>query len=382
MVSGTQNTVRSIEVLKSLDWVLAGAALLLVLLSLAVLVSSAIPSQEWTSSRFVKQSFAAIVSLIAAFVIAKLPYHSLRRYALLIYGIALLGLITVFLTGQVIRGTVSRLEIAGLQIQPSEFMKVALVITLAWFLSRTSRLSWRQVIISALMLAAPILLIAIEPDLGVAMLLLALWASLLVFSGLSWSAISGLSVIALAAALASWRWLLADYQQERLLIFLDPSRDPLGAGYNILQSIVALGSGRIVGRGLGHGPQSQLEFLPERHTDFILSSIGEELGFIGVFLILLLYGILLWRILRIAQTTNDNFGRLLATGTFTILLISLTVSAGMNMGLIPVTGIPLPMLSYGGSSLLSTFVLLGLVQSVHVYSKWAQSPPMEITNLT
>ena len=145
---------------------------------------------------------------------------------------------------------------------------------------------------------------------------------------------------------------------------------------------MALGSGRIVGRGLGHGPQSQLEFLPERHTDFILSSIGEELGFIGVFLILLLYGILLWRILRIAQTTNDNFGRLLATGTFTILLISLTVSAGMNMGLIPVTGIPLPMLSYGGSSLLSTFVLLGLVQSVHVYSKWAQSPPMEITNLT
>ena len=148
----------------------------------------------------------------------------------------------------------------------------------------------------------------------------------------------------------------------------------------MVQSIVALGSGRLFGRGLGHGPQSQLKFLPEQHTDFIFASIGEELGFVGVTVVIILYAILLWRILVIARTTQDLFGQLLCVGTFLVFLLSFVVAVGMNMGLLPVTGIPLPLVSYGGSNLLSTFVLLGIVQSVRVYSKWVQAPPGEISS--
>jgi len=146
--------------------------------------------------------------------------------------------------------------------------------------------------------------------------------------------------------------------------------------------MVALGSGGWLGRGLGHGPQSQLQFLPERHTDFFLASLGEELGLLGVAVVLSLYTIVLWRILRVARTTQDKFGRLLAVGVFGLLLVSLLVGGGMNMGILPVTGIPLPLLSYGGSNLVSTFMLLGIVQSVYAYSKWVQAPPVEISQLT
>ena len=371
--------MKGIEIIKGLDWVLIVVALLLVAISLAMLFSSA--PDNWVSSRFASQATALIISLPLAGLVVRVPYHSFKRYAVGLYLLAILGLVSVTLTGSVIRGTASRLEIAGFQIQPSEFMKISLIIMLSWALSRYKRIDWRALAMSGLFAGIPIAFILLEPDLGVAALLLMSWVGLLFYAGISWLYLSVLSIAGVLGAVASWIWLLADYQKDRLLVFIDPARDALGSGYNVMQSIVALGSGGWLGRGIGHGPQSRLQFLPEQHTDFIFASIGEELGLVGVLLVIALYAIMLWRILLIAKNTQDPFGQFLAVGSAIVLAASFTVSAGMNMGMLPVTGIPLPLLSYGGSNLLSTFLLLAIVQSVRVHSKWVQPPPTEISHL-
>lgn len=371
--------MRLFDMLRSLDWLMIGAALLLVLIGLAMLFSATYTQQNLLFSRFSRQVVALLFSIIVAIFIARIPYHAIRRYVIPIYALGLGGLVTVAVLAQVIRGAASRLNVAGFQLQPSEFAKISIIIMLAWLLSRQGRVRWQNFIHTALAVGLPVFLIGREPDLGVAVLLLAMWGGVLLFIGLPWRVIAVLAGIGAGGFAIAWHWLFAAYQKARILVFFDPTSDPLGAGYNVVQSIVALGSGRLFGRGLGHGPQSQLKFLPEQHTDFILASIGEELGFIGVGVVVILYGILLWRILKIARTTQDLFGQLLCIGTFFILLLSLVVAVGMNMGLLPVTGIPLPLVSYGGSNLLSTFVLLGIVQSVRVYSKWVQAPPGEMS---
>lgn len=372
--------MRFSEIIRSIDWMLMGATLLLVLIGLAMLFSATYTQQGLLSSRFARQVAAVGVSLVASFLVTRIPYHVTRRYAILIYGIGLAGLGMVALLAQVIRGTASRLTVAGFQLQPSEFVKVSLIIALAWLLSRHGRVRLPVFLQTGVAVAVPVILILLEPDLGVALLLLGVWGGVLIFMGLPWRLLAALATVGVGGFAIGWRWLFADYQKARIAVFLDPTSDPLGAGYNIVQSIVALGSGRLFGRGLGHGPQSQLKFLPEQHTDFILASIGEELGFIGVAVVIILYTIVLWRIVVIGRTTQDLFGQLIAVGAFWVLCLSLVVSAGMNMGLLPVTGIPLPLVSYGGSNLLSTFVLLGLVQSVRVYSKWVQAPPGELSH--
>lgn len=368
------------EVIRSLDYVLVGVTVLLVLIGLAMLFSATYTQQGLLNTRFARQVAAVGVSLVVALLVVRIPYHVMRRWAWPIYVLGLLGLGAVAGLAQVIRGTVSRLSVVGFQLQPSEFIKISLIIALAWLLARQGRVRWQTFWQTAMVAGIPIGLILLEPDLGVAMLLLGMWGGVLVFMGLSWRILGVLFTLGLVVLAGGWRWFFAGYQKARILVFLDPTSDPLGAGYNVVQSIVALGSGRFLGRGLGHGPQSQLKFLPEQHTDFILASIGEELGFIGVAAVIILYAILLWRILVIAKTTQDLFGQLLCVGTFLMLLISFVVAVGMNMGLLPVTGIPLPLVSYGGSNLLCTFVLLAIVQSVRVYSKWVQAPPGEMSH--
>jgi rod shape determining protein RodA len=368
-------------VFRELDWVLFGAVLLLVLLGLSMLVSATY-TQGLISPLFIRQAAAAGIGLIVCLAVARLPYHFWRRYALGIYVVGMSTLVVVIVIGDVIRGTISRLDFFGFQVQPSEFMKVALVLFLAWLLSRYKIIRWRQVAISGLFVALPVLLVMREPDVGVAALMLITWIGIVIFKGLPLRHVVIMLLIGMLLAFAAWQWWLLDYQQERIRTFLDPGIDPLQSGYSVTQSIIALGSGQLVGRGLGHGPQSQLKFLPERHTDFIMASIGEELGFVGVMLALILYVVILWRLLLIATVTQDSFGRLISVGVFFVLLLGLVVSAGMNMGLLPVTGIPLPLISYGGSSLVATFLLIGLVESVWVYSRFVQAPPPEISSVT
>ena len=368
------------EMFRSLDWVLAGASLLLVLLGLAMMVSSS-TSTALFSGLALRQGLALAVSLAVTIVIIRIPYHAWRRWALVVYSLGLAGLVTVTLIGQTIRGTVSRLEFFGWQLQPSEFMKLGIVTVLAWVFTRYQAMAAKALLLSAAFVLPAVGLVLAEPDAGMAGLLIATWIGLLAFSGLPWKYIVGIGVIGILVLIGSWQTILLDYQKDRIRTFLDPQADPLAAGYNVTQSIIAFGSGGILGRGLGHGPQSQLKFLPERHTDFILASLGEELGFIGTTLVVMLYSVLLWRILKIARSTNDIFGQLLAIGIFFVFLTSFIVSAGMNTGLLPVTGIPFPLLSYGGSNLLTTFVLLAIVQSIHVHSRFVQKTPPEITGI-
>lgn len=365
--------------IKNFDWILTGAAILLFAIGQTMLFSTT-SDTTFLSSLFIKQLYSFSVAFGLYLFFSFFPYHSLRRYVVAIY---LLGIFSLILVGQiapVIRGTTSRLTIFGNQIQPSEFMKVAIIIVLAWLFARLSvtRISLGT---SAILVGLAVGLIAAEPDIGMAALICLLWCTLIIFLGVSWRTVSLIVVFGLIAFSAAWFWLFADYQKARLSTFIDPGRDPLGAGYNINQSIVAFGSGGLLGRGLGHGPQSQLKFLPEKHTDFILASVGEELGFVGISLITSLYAVLLWRIIDIVHITKDPFGQYLAVSVFLILLISFFISAGMNMGLLPVTGIPLPLVSYGGSNLVSTMILLGLVQSIKHYSHWLRQPPLELTEV-
>lgn len=373
--------MRMSETIKSLDWIAFVAALLLVFLGLAMMLSSNYLLGP-ISSLFIRQVVSLVVALAFYLFFARLPYHMLRRSVPLLYVILLLILLGLQFSGVVIHGTVSRIEVFGFQLQPSEFMKVAVVLGIAWVFARQPFLRSASFFYSAAVVGVPAAVVMLEPDFGMAALMLAVWGGMSIFFGLSWRTIGATILLGIILFAGAWHWVLLDYQKARLSTFLNPARDPLGSGYNVRQSIVALGSGQIIGRGLGHGPQSQLKFLPERHTDFILASLGEELGFVGISLFFLLYAVLLWRLLTTIQLTRDTFGRLVVAGTFLLLLVSLTVSAGMNMGLLPVTGIPLPLLSYGGSSLVTTFILLGIAQSVRVYSKWVQPLPAELSSLT
>lgn len=369
--------MQAVEALRQVDWIIVSTAVLLVLVGLAMLVSATYLERP-LSGVFIRQAIAAGLGLGLCLFLSTIPYHVVGRSTTLLYVLGVAGLIFVAVTGEVIRGTISRLSFFGFQLQPSEFMKIGLILAQAAWLVRWPSLSWRGLLAGVALVAVPVVLIGLEPDLGVAALFILLWGALLFFWGLRWRMLIVLSLLAALATGAAWQWLLLDYQKDRLLIFLDPAADPRGGGYNVAQSIVALGSGKFLGRGLGHGPQSQLKFLPERHTDFIFASIGEELGFVGAGIVVVLYGVLLWRILKVAASTEDPFGQVVVVSTFFLLLFSFLVSAGMNIGLLPVTGIPLPLVSYGGSSLVTTWILLGLVQSVRVYGRFRQRPPLEI----
>ena len=269
------------DTFRSLDWILMSASVLLVLVSLAMMMSAG----QGVFSGLALRQFAALgVSLVVFWVLVRIPYHTWKRHAPTVYIAGVAGLLVVTAIGQVIRGTTSRLEFFGWQLQPSEFMKAALVIMLAWLLYRYKSIRMRVVIQSALLVALPVGLVLAEPDAGMAALMLMLWGGVLLFAGLPWRYVLLIAACGIVASVAAWHFVLLPYQKDRLLVFLNPESDPLAAGYNVTQSVIAFGSGQLFGRGLGHGPQSQLKFLPERHTDFILASLGEELGFIGVFL--------------------------------------------------------------------------------------------------
>ncbi len=363
----------------SIDWVLVGCAFLLSGIGLAMLASAA-GTGAFLSPLFFRQAAALGLGAVVMVLMTRVPYHSLKRFAPFVFIAGLSVQLVLSIIGRTIRGTVSRLDIAGVQIQPSEFVKVALLLVLAWALAKHKNVGLRALAITGGIVALPVFLVMREPDLGMATVILALWIGMLVVFGLSWRLLGVIAIVGVLGFTVAWQGVLLDYQKERILTFLNPTADPLRSGYNVTQSIIALGSGQILGRGLGHGPQSQLKFLPERHTDFILASVGEELGFVGIALVVALYTILLSRVIAIARSTRDPFGQLVASGVFFIFIIGFTVNAGMNMGLLPVTGIPLPLVSYGGSNLLASCFLLGLALSVKTHSNFSRYAPSELSS--
>lgn len=315
---------------------------------------------------FGKQLAVGILGIALMLFVGTLDYRHFARMSTPLYFFTLAVLLGVLFFGSEIRGTVGWLTLAGFQIQPVEFAKLTLILFLASFISkkRSELGEWTRLIASLFLSALLILLVLRQPDLGSGLVLAFIWLSMIVVSGIRWKHFFVLGVLGIALVATSW-FFLADYQKARLETFLNPELDPRGSGYNVLQSMVAVGSGGVSGKGIGHGSQSQLNFLPERHTDFIFAVISEELGLIGGGLVLFLYGLFLFRIMRIAEMARDNTGYLIAVGILALFFVHILVNLGMNMGFLPVTGLPAPFLSYGGSALLSFFLALGLLLSVY-----------------
>jgi rod shape determining protein RodA len=243
-----------------------------------------------------------------------------------------------------------------------------MIVILAKYLSEAKNYlnDFKKIIISGIYISLPTILIIFQPDFGSALVILFIWIAMIFITGTKMKYMAMIFVFGLILFVGSWFYVFEDYQKDRIATFINPQSDLLGSGYNVNQSIIAVGSGNVWGKGLGHGSQSQLNFLPEKHTDFIFAVVAEEMGFIGVFLMLGLFAIVFYRLFKIAVETQDNFGKLLILGVAFTLIFHITINIGMNVGIMPVTGIPLPFISYGGSSLISFLIMIGVVQSVYM----------------
>ncbi len=350
---------------RNFDWLLLILILVMVSVGLASIYSVDL-SRGTDLIYFPTQLTALVIGLVVFLLASVLHVAFFRSFSRIIYLLSLLLLILVLFFGETVRGTTGWFRVAGFSFQPAELAKLGLVLLLAWWIEKYGRRfdKWQFVFTSGFFTALLAGLIILQPDLGSALVLLGIWLGLLLLTGTKKRYIFILLGIFLAVSLFSWFVLLQGYQKERLLTFVSPERDPLGAGYNVSQSVIAVGSGKFLGSGLGFGSQSQLHFLPEAQTDFIFSVIAEDLGFVGVSVVLTLYFLLLWRLLYIARKASDDFSAYLVLGIALLFLIQVSVNMGGALGMLPVTGVTLPFLSYGGSSMVVNFLLLGMAESV------------------
>ncbi|MBF0136737.1 MAG: rod shape-determining protein RodA [Magnetococcus sp. DMHC-1] len=317
-------------------------------------------------SQTVRFGFSLVLMVILALANEKVY----RRYAYLIYGLILLMLVAVAIMGDVGMGARRWLEIGFVRLQPSELMKAAIVLALARYFhdQSASPLRLRDVLIPLCLILAPLALIVHQPDLGTAVIVAVISGAVIFVAGLSWHAILATVIIVPASFPLLWNF-LHDYQKRRIFTLFFPEDDPLGAGYHIIQSKIAVGSGGLTGKGFMGGSQSHLDFLPERHTDFIFSVLAEEWGFLGAVILIVIYGLITLRGITIAVMARDRFGLLLASGLLSLFLFQVIINIGMVIGLLPVVGIPLPLVSYGGSSMITVMLAMGLLAHVSIHSK-------------
>lgn len=363
--------IRFFRQLQSADWFLISGAFTLVILGLAAIYSVELSYGDSDFLNIQKQAVAAAVGWAVFFAVAASNYHLLRNYALISYVVGVLLLVGVLVFGTTIRGTTGWYAVGPVSFQPVEFMKVALAVALAAYFSRRARVNfgWKELAESGAMALVPVALVLLQPDLGSAILLVGMWIILILFAGIRRHHLFALFALFAIVSVISWSFLLAPYQKDRVLTFANPASDPLGQGYNVTQAIIAVGAGGWFGSGLGFGSQSQLKFLPESQTDFIFAVIAEELGFVGVLLVLGAFAVVFSRIWHLAAGTRDDFTGFLLIGIGGVLFVQFFINVGMNLGLLPVTGVALPLVSYGGSSLLFSLVMLGIVGSVAMRGK-------------
>jgi len=313
------------------------------------------------------------VALVAMWLVAQVPPQTLLRLAVPAYALALALLLSVAMFGEVVNGARRWLHVGVTRFQPSEMMKLALPLMLAWYFHKNeSTLRVRDYFVAGFLLLVPLGLILRQPDLGTAGLVGTAGFFIMFFAGMSWRVIGAIAAAGAAALPMLWPF-LHDYQRRRILTLLDPSSDPLGAGYHIIQSTIAVGSGGLAGKGWLNGTQSHLEFIPERHTDFIFAVFSEEFGLIGNITLLVLYILLVARGLMIATNAATLFGRLLAASIALQFFVYAFVNMGMVSGILPVVGVPLPFLSYGGTALLTLFIGAGVLMSIQRHRKLVQT---------
>jgi len=350
------------------------STLLVIILALSMLGFAALFSaSNDVPGRVVNQLVSLSIALVAMWIVAQIPPQTLMRFAVPAYVVGLGFLVAVALFGDVVNGARRWLHVGVTRFQPSEMMKLALPLMLAWYFHRReSTLKLRDFALAAVLLVIPFGLIVRQPDLGTAALVGAVGFYVIFFAGISWKVLGGLAALGLAALFPLWS-VLHDYQRKRVLTLLDPTQDPLGAGYHIIQSTIAVGSGGLSGKGWLNGTQAHLEFIPERHTDFIFAVYSEEFGLIGNLILLVLYALLIGRGLVIAANAATVFARLIA-GAVTLMFFTYAfVNMGMVSGILPVVGVPLPFLSYGGTALLTLFIGAGILMSVQRHRKLVQT---------
>ncbi|MCH4563788.1 rod shape-determining protein RodA [Halomonas sp. EGI 63088] len=349
-----------------LDPWLLGMLLVLMLAGLVVLYSASGQRLEVVIAQGIRFGVALVVMLL----LAQVSTTTLLRWALPVYVAGLLMLVAVELVGDMGMGAQRWLVIPGvIRFQPSELMKLAMPLMVAAYLSRRElppRL--KDLVVCALLIGVPVVLIAKQPDLGTSLLVATAAIFVVLLAGLSWRFIAVLAGLAAAALPVLWLN-LHDYQRQRVLTFLDPNSDPLGSGWNIIQSTTAIGSGGLFGKGWLQGTQSQLEFLPERHTDFIVAVLGEEFGLVGMLAVLVLYLLIVSRGLWLAAGAQDTFGRLLAGSIILTFFIYVFVNVGMVSGILPVVGVPLPLVSYGGTSSVTLLAGFGILMAIHAHRR-------------
>ncbi|MDF2502222.1 MAG: rod shape-determining protein RodA [Anaerosporomusa subterranea] len=357
------------RLLRNLDFILILDIIALIVVSLIFIGSAThinTPSEDryWYVQR---QGIFALINIVIIFVMLHFDYKSIGRYANLLYVFNLVMLLAVMFVGQSALGAQRWIQIGPITLQPSEFSKLIMIVSLANLLDkRVGQLqTWRDILPIFLYVGIPFLLVLKQPDLGTSLVFLSILFGMIFVAGIPTRKLFTIIGAGLAFMPIFWHF-LKDYQKMRLTVFLDPNVDPLGSGYHIIQSKIAIGSGMLTGKGLFSGTQSQLNFLPENHTDFIFAVIGEEVGFIGSLLVLLLYFILLYRGLKIAGEARDNFGTLIAAGVTSMMAFHVLVNVGMTAGIMPVTGIPLPLMSYGVSALTTNMISLGLLLNIYM----------------
>nr|CRH04471.1 Rod shape-determining protein [Candidatus Magnetococcus massalia] len=350
--------------------------IILAILGLGMMVLYSAGGAEGGGSLVMRQGVRLSGSLVLLFVLALAGEKVFRHHAYLIYLAALILLLVVFGAGTVGMGAQRWIDLGVIRLQPSELMKVALVMALArWFHDRggNKQIGVRELIGPIILIAIPMILILKQPDLGTALAVGAAGAAVIFVAGISWKALAGFAVVIGSAMPIAWNN-LHDYQRQRVLTLFSPESDPLGSGYHIIQSKIAVGSGGLFGKGFLNGSQNQLDFLPERHTDFIFSVLAEEWGFIGAIIMLGLFALIVVRGFYISMRARNRFGMLMATGLTTMLGLQVVINVGMVVGVLPVVGIPLPLVSYGGSSLLTVMMAIGLLAHVSIHSKPMSRP--------
>ncbi len=354
--------------LARIEWAIVVSTIALVAFGVLMLSTTADPGANGLQNQAVQKAILGAVGLGFAFAMAQIDYRALHGVAVPLYLAGVLALVMVLLVGDFDLGARRWFEVGSIVIQPSEFMKVAAVVAFAKYLAdrRGSTQSFRTVMVSLGLMLIPAGLIFLQPDLGTALIFGAIWIAMVFVAGARWWHL--LMPVAIALAAFPFAWFFAqDYMRQRFVTFLDPSSDPLGAGYNVLQARISIGSGSWFGHGLGQGSQSQLEFLRVRDTDFIFAMLGEQLGLAGTVGLLAFFTLLIVQALVIGLRARDMFGRLLAVGIAAMIFTQSFVNIGMNVGLMPVTGITLPLVSLGKNSLLVTLLSVGILLSIHAH---------------
>ncbi len=355
------------RLLTNFDLVLAGLVVAVCLLGIMNIYSATTPYKIVGTAYYIKQFYWMLAGMTISMMACSVDYHILEDLSYWFYGFLILLLVAVLFFGRRSMGATRWLNLGLFNIQPSELMKIVIIITFARFFNNfhsVGGLTVRDVLFPLSILALPAALIMKQPDLGTAILVILIALSMTFYVGLRWTTIVTFVCITIPMAWIGWAYFLRSYQKNRVLDFLNPERSRLGSGYHIIQSKIAVGSGGIAGKGYIKGTQSQLRFLPEQHTDFAFSVFAEEWGFAGCLVLMILYmSLVLWG-LNIARRCNDRFGALLAVGVTAMLFWHIVINMGMVIGLFPVVGVPLPFFSYGGTSMITSMVGIGLLQNI------------------